>query len=174
MPSTMPADSALDRPISRWTMSARSARVKVPTDGFLIAPKSAIETIPLGLQTATLEQLAPYSNVTLRAEAGARYGLVTNCRGTPGEAAAHRLEHEQVTLPDPPVADRGVEGQRDRRRGGIGMPVDGDDHLLRRQAELPGGGVEDALVCLVRDHPVHVLRDMPGGVQHLVHHLGEI
>ena len=36
------------------------------------------------------------------------------------------------------------------------MPVDGDHHLLARDAELVGGGVDDAAVGLVRHEPVDV------------------
>ena len=50
-----------------------------------------------------------------------------------------------------------VEGQRDRGRRGVAVPVDGDHHLLGRDAELVGAGVDDAPVGLVRHEPVEIL-----------------
>ncbi len=43
------------------------------------------------------------------------------------------------------------------------MLVDGDDHLGGIEPEFPGGGVEDALVGLVRHHPVDLRRIVAGG-----------
>src|SRR5690606_38141439 len=69
---------------------------------------------------------------------------------TPGEAAAHRLEQHEVALPDATVGDGRAERQRHRGGRGVAVQVDGDDDLVPGDAELPGRGVDDALVGLVR------------------------
>ena len=68
--------------------------------GFLIVPASAIEAIPLSSRIGTLIAACSASAI------GLCRAIVTGCqelrrsvaddRGAPGEAAAHRLEHEQV------------------------------------------------------------------------------
>ena len=57
-----------------------------------------------------------------------------------------------------PSLDRRVERERNRRRRGIGVPVDGDHHLFGRKAQFLRGGVEDSRVGLVRHDPVDVRR----------------
>ena len=46
--------------------------------------------------------------------------------------------------------------------------------LRRIEAELPRGGVEDALVGLVRHHPVDLVGAVAGRLEHLVEHVGEV
>ena len=49
------------------------------------------------------------------------------------------------------------------------MAIDGDNHALRRQAELAAHGVDDADIGLVRDQPVDVAAGEGVGGQRLVH-----
>ena len=87
-------------------------------------------------------------------------------------ATAHmRTRAEPQVRPPPsasistrsPRADAAVAaclGKRQRHRGrrGIGVPIHGDHHPLRRQAELAAHGVDDAPVGLVRHQPIDVAR----------------
>ena len=59
---------------------------------------------------------------------------------------------------DAPVARRRRRARAESRRPRCCRAGHGDDDLFRRDAELLGGGVDDALVRLVRHEPVDVLR----------------
>ena len=63
------------------------------------------------------------------------FSIPERCRA-PCKAAAHRFEHDHVAALDPPVANRGVERQRNRGRRSVGMLVDRDHDLRRRKPEL--------------------------------------
>ena len=57
-------------------------------------------------------------------------------RGTPGEAAAHGLEQQQIALLHASILDGDRQRQRDRRGGRVAVQVDGQHHLLRRNMKL--------------------------------------
>ena len=57
-----------------------------------------------------------------------------------------------------PSATPCVERQRDRRRRGVGVALDGDDHLVGRQLQPLADRVDDPPVGLVRHQPVEVGR----------------
>src|SRR5690349_385429 len=79
-------------------------------------------------------------------------------RRSPREAAAHRLQHDEVAVLDAAVADGVVERERNGRRGRVAVPADGRNDLLLADTELPGAGVDDALIGLMRHEPVDVVR----------------
>ena len=66
-----------------------------------------------------------------------------------------------------------VQCQRHRSGRGIGVAIDGDYHPLRRQAELPPHGVDDAQVGLVRHQPVDIPPLQPVGRERLIHRFGK-
>ncbi len=53
------------------------------------------------------------------------------------------------------------------------MPIDRDDHPLRRQAEAAAHRVDDPQVGLVRHQPIDVAPGQPVRRQRLVHRLGQ-
>ena len=107
--------------------------------------------------------------------ASERNRSVTDDGGAPGEAAAHRLEHD---------ADRPCLIRPSRTAASSASGTEAAEVLacwstvtitLRRiEAELPRGGVEDALVGLVRHHPVDLVGLVAGGLEHLAEHVGEV
>src|SRR5688572_406861 len=141
MRSTMAADSARDRPISRCTTSARSARVKVPAFVFLATPASAIPKSPPEEATndsrASCEVQTTFANQLKDLRALFRAPSQAHDGGTPGEATAHRFEHHQIALFQTSVAHRLIKRKRHRGGRGVGMLVNGHDHLVGRKAELP-------------------------------------
>ena len=72
----------------------------------------------------------------------------------PGEAAADPCQHDVLAGADASVAHRVVERERNRRRRGIGVPVDRGHHLVDRQVQLLRGRLDDADVGLMRNQPV--------------------
>src|SRR5262245_25194174 len=73
---------------------------------------------------------------------------------TPGEAAAHGLEHDVLARLNASVAHRLIQRQRYRSGRSIGVAIDRHDHAIHAQAELARGGFDDAQVGLVRDQPI--------------------
>ncbi len=88
----------------------------------------------------------------------------------PGEAAAEGREHEQVAAPELrfPLG----KAERDRRGGGVAVPLDVDHHLLHRDADALGGGGDDAQVGLVRHEKAEVLARQLVALQDLGAHVG--
>ena len=95
-------------------------------------------------------------------------------RGTPCEAAAHRLEHDQIAFLDPAVAAGDVEGERHRGGRGVGVLVDRDNDLFGRQVELARGRIEDACIGLVRHDPVDIGSLRPCIHQNFAQHVGKV
>src|SRR5256885_2121857 len=78
--------------------------------------------------------------------------------GTHREAGADRGEQYELPLLQLPRAQCVVQRERYRRRRRIAEPLDVDDHLLRRQAELLGCRLDDPPVGLVRHEQIDVAR----------------
>src|SRR5690606_30493433 len=76
--------------------------------------------------------------------------------GTPGEAATHAFEHDDLAGPDLAGADGVVRGQRDGGRRGVSMLVHRHDHLVHGHLRLARRALDDADVGLVRNQPVGV------------------
>src|SRR3546814_16254437 len=98
---------------------------------------------------------------------------IADYRSPPGEATAHCLQDDEIVLLDPAVADGHVQRQRDRRRRCVGMLVDSDDDLFGRKPKLLGGGVEDALVGLVRHDQIDLVGAVAGAGGTTVERRGE-
>src|SRR6202023_2703500 len=75
-------------------------------------------------------------------------------QGAPGEAAAHRLEQDEIALLDASIGPSDRERQRDRRRRRIAVLFHGADDLFWIDAELVGRAGDDALIGLMRHEPV--------------------
>src|SRR5690606_28943307 len=77
-------------------------------------------------------------------------------RRAPGEAAAERLQQQQLAPLHAAGTNRLVQGQRHRAGGGVAVAVDGDYDAAHRHLQALGRGLDDAQVGLVRDQPVQV------------------
>src|SRR5260221_1971782 len=172
--STRSADSFRDRPTSWYTASPNWARVTVVSD---IPPsRSSHVTLAAGMKCVNYKGMArdlipicgklpqptprPFRLAPGPPSAGARNQLWRPSpshpdeRGTPGEAAAHGLQQDQLAGADPAVADPLGERQRDRGGRRVGVAVDRQDHAVGRHVELLGGGVGDPAGGLGRAPPV--------------------
>src|SRR5205085_10783322 len=58
-------------------------------------------------------------------------------RGAPGQSRTEAGQQHVVALLDAVLAERLLQGQRDRRRGGVAVLVDVDGDLLHRQPDAP-------------------------------------
>src|SRR5688500_6302713 len=161
--STIPADSVLDRPRRLYTASARSARVTV------LPPITPAARIILDLSSKSWAKPMRAG----RAGQHERINLPAQQRRAPGEAAAHRFQHDEVALLYTAVMHRRIEGERDGGRRSVAVPRHGGNHLVLRNSELFGAGVDDALVGLVRHEPVDVVRPGSGRLESRVDDVGD-
>ena len=92
----------------------------------------------------------------------------------PGESAAHRLENDQLTGLQAAIAGGFGQCKRYRSGRGIGVSVDGEDHLFHRNAELVGRARENSPIGLVRYDPVDVLGAKSVGCQRFFDDEGQI
>ena len=83
--------------------------------------------------------------------------LPAHQRTAPGEAAAHTFQQHQVAFLDAAVLDRLEQGERDRRGGGVRVPVHGRHHPLGRQVEAFAGCLDDPHVRLVGHQPIDIV-----------------
>src|SRR3954453_14428969 len=72
----------------------------------------------------------------------------------PGKAAAHCLDHDMLTGLDAAIPHGFVQRQRNGCRRSVGVSIHGHDDVIHGQAELAGGGFDDAQVGLMRYQPV--------------------
>jgi hypothetical protein len=70
--------------------------------------------------------------------------LVPQQRRAPGQAAADRLQQQEVAALDAAVIHRLRQGQRHRGGRGVGVAIHRHHHAFPRQAELLAHGVDDA------------------------------
>ena len=68
---------------------------------------------------------------------------------------------------DPTVAERLVQGDRNRRCGSVRDAIEVGDHTIGSHVETADQGIDDADVRLVRDDPIDVLQAELGGAQSL-------
>src|SRR5512133_683742 len=85
----------------------------------------------------------------------------------PHEAGAEGGQGDGVTGLQAALALGLLQRERDRGRGRIGHTVEVDDDLLARNAQLRGGGLDDADVGLVGDEEVDVPDGAPGALERL-------
>ncbi|PAV68946.1 hypothetical protein WR25_16046 [Diploscapter pachys] len=95
-------------------------------------------------------------------------------RSSPREAAAHGLQYHNLARLDAPIARRRIQRERHRRGGGVGVAIDGHDDLLRRQAELAAGRLENAGIGLMRHDPIDRRRRQAGDIQRFLQHRRQI
>src|SRR5690348_8532415 len=76
----------------------------------------------------------------------------------PGKPTAHRLEQDQLTGADSSCLGGFRERQRHGCRRGIGMAVDGNDHLVAAEAEFFAHRIDDAAIGLMRHQPIDIAR----------------
>src|SRR4030095_9181780 len=69
--------------------------------------------------------------------------------GADGEAGAYRSQEKQIAFLQTPLLNRIVQGKRNRAACCVAEALDVDDDLLLWNAELLGGGQDDAAVGLV-------------------------
>src|SRR3546814_1168372 len=63
-------------------------------------------------------------------------------RSSPGDTTAKSLQHDEITLLQPPGTQTMVQGEGNGCCGGVCMVVDGDDHPAHIDAHLAGGCFE--------------------------------
>src|SRR5438477_8270676 len=78
-------------------------------------------------------------------------------RRSPRQARTHAREEHQLARLEASVVGRICKSERDRAGGGIAVLVHVHDGLLLRNAEFPGGVIDDADVRLVRDVYVDIV-----------------
>src|ERR1700682_2869154 len=88
--------------------------------------------------------------------------------GAPRQTGTEAGQQDVVAALDTSLADRLFERQRDRRARRVAVLVDVDRDPLQGQADPPRGGVDDAVVRLVRNPEVDVLEGHAGLLAHLV------
>ena len=81
--------------------------------------------------------------------------LPADQRSTPGKSAAHCFKDHDVTALDATVMDSLGQRKRDRSRRCIGMPVNGDNNLVRRNTEFFSRAVKNTTVGLMGNQPVN-------------------
>src|SRR5690625_2976849 len=80
-------------------------------------------------------------------------------RGCPGEPSAEGDHQDQRALLDPSLLEGLVEGDRDRRRTHIPVPLDIDIYLIHRDTRVTCGRLDDTDIGLMWDDQV----DLAGG-----------
>ena len=86
----------------------------------------------------------------------------------PRETAAEAAHDHTLTSLQEAIFLHLGNRQRDARRAGVGKAVKVLIELLRRHAETADARVDDALVRLMADHPVHILQRLAALFQQFI------
>src|SRR3546814_15268685 len=76
-------------------------------------------------------------------------------RSSPGDTTAKSLQHDEITLLQPPGTQTMVQGEGNGCCGGVCMVVDGDDHPAQIDAHLAGGCFENPSIRLMRNYTIY-------------------